>query len=59
MRGFPMMYDYAKDFDFYLCPSATRKWGEGEDYDESYRRMGLFNIYKMNSLWVNGGLITE
>ena len=27
----PMMYDYAKDFDFYLCPSATRTWGEGQD----------------------------
>jgi prepilin-type N-terminal cleavage/methylation domain-containing protein len=27
----PMMYDYAKGFDIYLCPAATRTWGEGED----------------------------
>ncbi|MHC4467511.1 MAG: type II secretion system protein, partial [Planctomycetota bacterium] len=27
----PMMYDYAKSFDFYLCPSAKRKWREVDD----------------------------
>ncbi|MHC4132132.1 MAG: prepilin-type N-terminal cleavage/methylation domain-containing protein [Planctomycetota bacterium] len=28
----PMMYDYAKSFDMYLCPSATRLWGYGEGW---------------------------
>ncbi|MHC4153108.1 MAG: type II secretion system protein [Planctomycetota bacterium] len=29
----PMMYDYAKDFEIYLCPSATKLWGTGEGFD--------------------------
>jgi prepilin-type N-terminal cleavage/methylation domain-containing protein/prepilin-type processing-associated H-X9-DG protein len=29
----PMMYDYAKDFEIYLCPAGTRMWGSGEGFE--------------------------